>query len=147
MSQSRLRGQETQILIVRDGVLEDTLTNVRNFSFEYMLEIQSTGFLGEKSERKDDILKGVKGSLELHLHSQQWFAFVNGILRRASRETPDVIFNITSVLNFPNGDTPSVTLPDVKFGAIPHNTPERADYLTVKLDFEAETADVSFGSS
>lgn len=145
MPSSRVRGQETQVLIVRDGQLEDTLTNVRNFNFEYQLEIQSMGYLGEKSERKDEILKGVKGDMELHLHSQQWFAFVNAILARASRETPDVVFNITSVLSFPNGETPSITLADVKFGAIPHNTPERAEYLTVKLEFETEQATISFG--
>jgi len=145
MPSTRIRGQETTVLIVRDGQLEDTLTNVRNFNFEYQLEIQSMGYLGEKSERKDEILKGVKGDLELHLHSQQWFAFVQAILRRASRETPDVVFNITSVLSFPNGETPSITLADVKFGAIPHNTSDRTDYLTVKLEFETESAAINFG--
>lgn len=133
------------ILIVRDGQLEDTLTNIRNFNFEYQLDISSLGYLGEKSERKDEIAKGVKGDLELHLHSQQWFRFVEAILRRASRETPDVVFNITNVLSFPNGDTPSITLPDVKFGAIPHNTSERSEYLTVKLEFECESAAINFG--
>jgi hypothetical protein len=56
-----------------------------------------------------------------------------------------VIFNITSVLSFPNGDTPSITMPDVNFGAIPHNTPDRADYLSVKLAFECSNAQIAFG--
>lgn len=145
MASQRIRGQESTILIVRDGQLEDTLTNIRSFNFEYELEIQSMGYLGEKSERKDEIMKGVKGDLELHLHSQQWFAFTNAILARASRETPDVVFNITSVLSFPNGETPSITLADVKFGAIPHGTSSRDDYVNCKLEFACESATVAFG--
>jgi hypothetical protein len=141
----RARGQETQILIVRDGQLEDTLTNIRNFNFEHQLDIQSVGYLGEKSERKDEIVKGVKGDLELHLHSQSWFAFVQAILKRATRETPDVVFNITSVVSFPNGTVFSMTFPDVKFGTIPHTTSERSEYLTVKLEFECEAATPAFG--
>lgn len=145
MPSQRLRGAETSILIVRDGQLEDTLTDVRSFNFEFELEIQSMGYLGEKTERKDEIMKGVKGDLELHLHSQQWFAFVNAILARSARETPDVVFNITSVLSFPNGQTPSVTLADVKFGAIPHSTASRDDYVSTKLDFACEQAAIAFG--
>ena len=144
MPSQRLRGQETSVLIVRDGALEDSLSDIRNFNFEFQLEVTSMGYLGEKSERKDEILKGVKGDMELHLHSSAWFSFVNAVLDRASRRTPDVVFNITSVLSFPNGDTPSITLADVKFGAIPHNTSDRADYLTVKLDFECENAQIQF---
>lgn len=145
MPSQRIRGSETQILIVRDGQTEDTLTNIRNFNFEHQLEIHSMGYLGMKSELKDEIVKGVKGDLELHLHSQAWFAFVQAILRRASRETPDVVFNITSVLSFPSGKVFSMTFPDVVFGAIPHSTSERAEYMNVKLEFECSESSPAFG--
>lgn len=140
MGEQRIRGQETAILISRDGQLESSLVNIRNFSFAYLLEIQSTGYLGEKSERKDEIFKGVKGSLELHLHNQDFMAFEKAILDRAQRNLPDLIFNITSVLSFPNGQTPTYVFPDIKFGEIPHDFPERAEYVTMKLDFECEQA-------
>lgn len=145
MPSQRLRGQETSILIVRDGQLEDTLTNVRNFNWEHQLEISSLGYLGMKSELKDEIVKGAKGDLELHLSSQAWFQFVQAILSRATRETPDVVFNITSVMSFPNGETFSMTFPDIKFGAIPHSTSAREEYLTVKLEWECETPQPAFG--
>lgn len=140
MPDQRIRGQESQILIVRDSVLETSLTDIRNFSFEHMLEIQSQGYLGEKSERKDEIYKGVRGSLELHLHNQEFIAFEQAIIDRAQRNTPDLLFNITSVLSFPNGQTPTAVFPDVKFGAIPHEFPDRAEYVSLKLEFECEIA-------
>jgi len=139
-AESRIRGQETSVLIVRDGALEASLVDVRNFNFAHQLEIQSQGYLGEKSERKDEIYKGVKGSMELHLHNQEFIAFEQAILDRAQRNTPDVIFNITSVLSFPNGQTPTFLFADVKFGEIPHDFPDRAEYVSVKLDFECERA-------
>lgn len=140
MADKRIRGQETSLLIVRDGALERSLTNVRNFSFAHMLEIQSQGYLGEKSERKDEIYKGVKGSFELHLHNQEFIPFEQAILDRAARNTPDVIFNVTSVLSFPNGQTPTYVFADIKFGEIPHDFPDRAEYMSMKIDFECEVA-------
>lgn len=140
MPDQRIRGQETAVLLVRDSVLEASLTDIRNFHFEYMLEIQSQGYLGEKTERKDEIFKGVKGSLELHLHNQEFIAFQQAVLDRATRDTPDVVFNLTSVLNFPNGQTPTFVFPDVKWGAMPTDFPDRGEYVTLKLEFECERA-------
>jgi hypothetical protein len=134
----RIKGQETTILIVQDGALQAELTDVRNFEFELQTEIKSQGYLGEKTNRKDEVYNGVKGSFELHLHSQDIFTFQNAILDRAKRNTPDTVFNISSVLNFPNGETPTVLFPDVKFGPIPLNVPERGDYINVKVQFECD---------
>jgi hypothetical protein len=138
MPAQRIRGQEVSVLIVRDGALEAELTDIQNFNLEIQTEIKSQGYLGEKSARKDDIFNGVKGDMELHLHSQDWFQFLNAVLDRAKRNTPDLVFNVSAVLFFPNGETPTITIPDVKFGPFPHNVPERGDYVKVKLDFEAE---------
>lgn len=142
MPQQRIKGQEVSILVVTDGVLEAELTDIRNFEYESQLEIKSMGYLGEKGNRKDDVFNGVKGSFEMHLHAQDWWAFKQKIIDRAQRKTPDTIFNISGVFAFPNGETPTVTLPDVKFGPIPTNVPERGDYVNVKLEFECETEDV-----
>ena len=144
MPSQRVKGQEVTILIVQDGALQAELTDIRNFEYESQLEIKSQGYLGEKANRKDDVFNGIKGSMELHLHSQDWWNFKQAIIARAKRETPDVVFNISGVFAFPNGQTPTVLLPDVKFGTIPTNVPERGDYVNVKLEFEGEDEQVQF---
>jgi hypothetical protein len=137
MPAQRIKGQEVQILIIRDGALEDTLTDIQNFNLEVQVELKVAGYLGEKNNRKDDIYNGVKFDMELHLHTQDWFTFMNALLDRSRRNTPDVVFNITAVLSYPNGDTPTVLIPDVHFGALPHNISSRGDYVKVKLEGEA----------
>lgn len=131
-------------MIVRDGSLEDTLTDVRNFSAELELEIKSEGYLGEKTNRKDEIYNGVKFDMELHVHSQDFLRFVIGILDRAKRNTPDIKVNISGVFAMPNGETPTFLIPDAKFGAIPINAGSRGDFVSVKLSGEGDDVSISF---
>lgn len=142
MSTQRIKGQEVSILVVTNGTLEDTITDIQSFEFEPEFEIISKGYLGEKTNRKDEIFNGCKGSMEIHLHTKDWFALLKKIKDRAQRIAPDTVINITATLNFPDGDTPSVTIPDVKFGANPHSVPSRPEYVKVKVDFEAEDFDI-----
>lgn len=136
----RIKGQEVAILLTRDNNLEDTLTDIMNFNLEYEYEVKSQGYLGEKGERKDFILKGVKFDLELHVHTQDYIPFAEAVRKKATREAPDVIFNITAVLSFPNGETPTYTIPDVVFGPMPLNIGGRGEYVKIKIEGEAETA-------
>lgn len=142
MPDQRIKGQEINILITAGGTLEDTLTDIQNFNMEVDLEIRKQGYLGEKTDRRDEVYNGVKFDLELHIHKAAWFAFVRKIIDRAKRDTPDVVFNITGVFNFPNGETPQLLLPDVKWGAIPHNVSARGDFVKVKLQGECEDFEV-----
>jgi len=130
----RIKGQETSVLIVRGGVLEDTLTNVLNFNAIIQSEAKTQGYLGEKGNRTDDIFNQIKFDMELHLSSAAWFAFSKAIVERQQRITPDVQFNITCVASFPNGETQAILLSDVKFGEQPLNIGSRNDYVKVKLD-------------
>lgn len=134
----RVKGQEVSVLITRATELEDTLTDVTDFECEPKLEIKEQGYLGEKTNRHDMIFNGGKGSFTLHLHTDAWFAFLQSIIDKAQRITPDVVFNITAVLEFPNGDTPSVLLSDVHFGATPMDVKSRGDYVSVKLEFACD---------
>lgn len=140
MPAQRLKGQEVSVLITRGGVLEDTLVDIQSFTMEVMMEIKGMGYLGEKTNRYDDIFNGVKFDMELHLHTQDFLTFLSAALDRAKRNTPDVIFNIVGVFAFPNGQTPTLILNDVKFGAFPMNVPARGDYVKFKL--EGNTSDV-----
>lgn len=134
MPSQRIKGQEVQLLLVRGGALEDTLTDCQDFEFEPKLEVKEQGYLGEKSNRHDEIFNGVKFTGTLHLHSQLWFTYSMAIVAKAKRQTPDVTFNISCVFSFPNGDTPAVLLSDVHFGAQPHGIRSRGDYVSVKIE-------------
>ena len=142
---SRIRGQECTILVVRAGVLEDSITSVMNFNFEYQGETKTQGYLGEKNNRTDDIFNQGKFDFEAHLTTQQWLTFIKAIQDRQKRVTPDVQFNISVVLEFANGETPTVFFNDCKFGAIPNNIASRGDYVKVKFDGMVD--DISFTTS
>lgn len=130
----RVKGQEVNILFVRGGNLEETLTDTTDFEFGPKLELKEQGYLGEKSNRHDEVFNGMKFSGTIHLHSQDWFVFQSAIIARAKRQTPDVVFNISAVLQFPNGQTPSVLLSDCKFGPQTQAVRSRGDYVTAKLE-------------
>jgi hypothetical protein len=134
----RIKGLEVNILITSGGDLQDTITDIQEFSFEDMLEIISKGYLGEPSERKDEIYKGVKFDMGLHIHDQAWFTFRLAIVNRAQRITPNTKFNITGVLAMPNGQTPKFVIPDAKFGALPVKVSSRNEYVDFKLSGETE---------
>ena len=142
MTAQRIKGQEVQILIVADGELQSTLTDIQNFNIEVELEVISKGYLGEKTERKDYRLKGIKFDGELHIHSQDLLAFVKQIISKAKRITPNVVFNITGIFSFPNGDTPELMLPDVAFGTIPVNIGSQGDYVKSKIQGECGDLDI-----
>lgn len=137
----RIKGQEVSILWVRDNELENTLTDISNFNIEDEYETKSVGYLGEKTNRKDYIFNGTKFDMELNLHTQDYYAFKQAIRDKAQRITPDVQFNITVTLQFPNGDAPEVQLNDVSFGANPMTISSRGDYVKVKLQGECSGSD------
>lgn len=138
MPAQRIKGQEVQVIITRGGALEDTLTDIQNLTVEAEFEIKSQGYLGEPTNRKDEIFNGVKFDLDAHLHSQDYLKFLKAVRDRAQRKTPDLVINISAVLNFPNGDTPSILIPDAKFGAQPLSVSARGDYVKVKMQGEAD---------
>jgi hypothetical protein len=129
----RLKGQETTILWTQDSVLQATLTDIQNFNVELKFELKEQGYLGEPTNRYDEIFNGCSFDMELNIHTQDFFNFRLAIKQRAQRITPDVMFNITSVFQFPNGQTPVQRLPDVFFGPNPTQIASRGDYVKIKL--------------
>lgn len=138
----RIKGQEVTVIIVRDGNLEAEMTDIMNFEVSDEYEIKVQGFLGETTNRHDYIFNGCKGSMEMQLHSQQWFLLKKAIKDKARRVTPDTEINISATLFFPNGETPSVLMPNVSFGPLPTNVSARGDYVKVKLEFAVDDDDV-----
>ena len=135
---NRVKGQEVQIIFVAGGAYQDTLTDTTDFEFGPKLELKEQGFLGETNNRHDEIYNGIKFSGTLQLHTQDWFTMQQSIISRARRQTPDVEFNISAVLSFPNGNTPTILINDAKFGPQTQQIRSRGDYVTVKIDGAAD---------
>lgn len=126
------------VLLVRGGDLEKELTDVQNFDMTAKFRQLEEGYLGEKSNRHDYIYDGVKGKLDLHIHKADWFDFLGSMKSKAKRDTPDVVFNIAGVFNFPNGETRTALIPNVSWGDTPHSVGNRGEYVKVSLDFVAD---------
>lgn len=138
----RLKGQEVSILITNAGELEDTLTDIQNFNMELELETKAMGYLGEKTNRQDSIFNGVKFDFEIHVHTEDVWSFLQSLHDKAQRITPDVVFNITGVFTYPNGDQPEILLNDVSFGAVPVNIGSRGDYVKFKMQGTCEDVEI-----
>lgn len=138
----RIKGQEVSILITNAGELEDTLTDIQNFNMEMELETKSMGYLGEKTNRQDSIFNGVKFDFEIHVHTEDVWAFLQAIHDKAQRLTPDTVFNISGIFTYPNGDQPEILLSDVSFGAVPVNIGSRGDYVKFKMQGTCEDIEI-----
>ncbi len=133
----RIKGQEVRVVMVSPSGTETSLSDVQSFEVEPQMEVLSEGYLGETTERKDDIFKGCSGSMEINLESADFFKFQQAVIERSQRRTPAAArFNVISTLAFPNGERVRILLEDIFFGAPPVNVGSREDYVSVSLDFE-----------
>jgi len=107
-----------------------------------MMDILREGYLGETTQRRDDIFNGVSGKMELHFENQDIFNLFATIVNRARRRQPGAQINVKATLNFPNGDRPRVLISNLFFGEIPVSFASRSDYGQNTLTFEAEDGEV-----
>lgn len=139
MSGQRIKGQETELTVILNGQPQRALTAIQSFEMTPMLETTSEGYLGETTERKDEIFKGVSGRFEAHLDSGQIFLLEQAVIDRATRRTPGTTINLKTTLRFPNGDRIRLLIPDVKIGSPALRAGSRSDYLSKSIEFVAET--------
>ena len=134
----RIKGQEVEVTILQDGqlVLNNTAA-IESNSMEAQLEILSEGFLGETTNRKDNIFNGWSGEVSMQFSGPQVFTMVNGFIDQATRRViTGVGVNIKHVYKFSNGRRAIVTFPDVAVGAVKIDTGGRSDYVKVSFPYE-----------
>jgi hypothetical protein len=136
----RLRGQEIQVRVTKNGVLQRTMTAVESLTWTPKVDILRKGYLGETTDRRDDIYKGSAIEMTIDPESQDAFTLIQLIRDRASRRTAqsDAHINIVFTANFPNGQRPRVTLPDVKFQDPSITVQSRDAYVGMRLSGECE---------
>jgi len=139
----RVKGQETRITFTGPNGTITALDAIQSFEFEIQTEILSEGYLGETSERKDDVFKGVRGRMEVHISSQDYFRFADQVkLRSQRREATNAQFTATCAFSLPNGQRPRAVLTDLFFGPLPVNAGARDEFVQGTVEFECE--DVRF---
>jgi hypothetical protein len=143
----RIKGQEVRVTVTGPAGNEESIGSggIASFEIEFKTEILSEGYLGETTERKDDIFKGVGGRMTLHLDRQSYFSFVQRVTDRSQRRTASSArFNVLASLQFPNGQRPRVLLEDVFFGPLPVNVGGRDEYVEASIEFECAQGRVLF---
>jgi hypothetical protein len=141
VADQRLKGQEVQVQVVVGGQLSDAFTAIASFSDTMKMESMEAGYLGEVTNRTDDIFNGWDGTLSMHVSKQKWMEFQALIKARAQRAQPDLVFNLVRTDFYPNGETPTRTYKDVAFGAEPTNVASRGDYVSVDVPFMCSDTD------
>lgn len=133
----RIKGQETSVILVVNNQIVRSVNSVKSFEFKANLEQLSEGYLGEKTERKDEIFKGVSANIELNFDSGDIFELFAAVVNRAKRREPGTVVNVKTTLTFPSGGRKRLLIPDVFFGELPMSFGSRSDYGTVSLDMTA----------
>ena len=132
----RIRGQEVVISVLKDSETVKALSNVRNFTVTPRFSKMEEKYLGETSNRYDEMFDGVNFEFELHMDDPDVLDFVTAIKYRAQRRVggfSNVKINITATLNFVGGVQPTVNLVDCYFEDMPIGFGSRSDYGTFKV--------------
>jgi hypothetical protein len=137
MPSYRVRGQEVSVQVVQNGKIVAELTDVKSFDVEFQLDVMTEGYLGEFTDRRDDMFKGVSGKIEFHIENNAPFDFINAIVQRSQSRVKGTQFNVQSTINLPNGQVKRLLVNDIFFSSIPVNVGSRSDYVTYSLPYEA----------
>lgn len=140
MSQ-RILGQNASIIIVRNSIVEATITDIHKMGIVFDSEIIKKGYLGQKTNLVDDVFKGVTGDFEFHTYSQDVFFFLQAIHDRQKRNTPNTVINITVDLLYPNLQNPTHFFPDCAFGAQNMDLSSRTDWINKKIPWASNDYD------
>ena len=131
----RLTGQDTEMLVVAGGQPIDAISTIKDFKFEFEMETKDEGYIGETTNRKDALFKGIKGGFTMHLTGKAQILWVQSIIDKARNRGTGPTVNIKTTLKFPNGDRVRYVFPDVEFGSFPFNVGGRTDFVSVTVDF------------
>lgn len=140
MATQRIKGQNVSIAVTgpngEESVFEEA---ARSVQMTVQMEVLAEGYIGESSNRRDDIFNGITGQVEVHMQTAAFFRFMNRAKARAQRRTPAAErFDFVGVFAYDNGERVRAVIEDVFFGEMPVNIPSRGEYVTVTLNFEAQ---------
>ena len=132
----RLKGSDTTMSMVSVIGTEEAFKAISSFEYTPGLDLLSAGYLGEATERKDEILNGFSGNFSLHLEDGLFHDFLKRVLDRARRRTSAADqFNLQTRQSFPSGEGRRIQFPDIFFGEMPVVTDSREGYVTATVNW------------
>lgn len=137
MSTGRILGQNIILEVIEGGEPVAAISNVRSAEITSQLEILTEGYLGETTDRKDEVFRGVSGRMDLHFENPDILTFAMRLIDRAAKREPGVRINVKMTLQFPNGQRARILVRNVFFGPIPMGFGGRTEYGSISLDFES----------
>lgn len=143
MPDQRLKGQEVSIRIINSGIVQAAIDSISSFNDSVDLDIKTAGYLGEFTDRFDNVMNGFSFDGEINLTRADAQQLENAIVDKAQRVQPDLVFNVVRTDFYPNGDSNIYTYTDVSFGAIPTTIASRGDYVKKKLTGKCSERPVS----
>lgn len=138
MPQQRIKGQEVSIAITVDGALQTQIDTIQSAEIEFELDLLEEGYLGETSDRVDSVFKLIRIQITGHTNSQAYIELADAIAARAQRRAGGLVrVDLVGSFAFPNGDFPSIVIPDVFFEGIPFNIGARDEFVEFTLSGKA----------
>ena len=131
----RLEGQEVSIRVIDSGTMVASLDSITSFNDEMSSEIKQDGFLGEVSDRFDDIFNGWKGDFEAQFRRADVTNFQTRVQERQQRKAVTRVFNVVRTDLYPDGTSTVFTYVDVKWGAMSTSAGSRTDFVKLKTSF------------
>lgn len=131
----RIKGQEVSIRVVDNGTLVASLDSISSFNEEMKSEIKEDGFLGESTNRFDDIHNGYGGDFEFQFRRSDWTDFQLRVQARQERRNPNTVFNVVRTDLYADGTATVFTYIDAKWGAMTSSIGSRSDFVKGKCQF------------
>lgn len=138
MSNPRLAGQDTEISILIDNEVVNTITAVKSFDFTWKMSTKQEEYVGETGPRFDDFFEGLSGRIEFDLESSDALVLAETIKTRAQNRASSTRISIKSTLQFPNGDRAIINIPNSFYSDIPLGVAGRTEYGRMTLNWSAE---------
>lgn len=139
MSEFRVMGKSVTVRFTRDKVLLQSVTAIKNFTFETRQRIITEGYLGESAQRQDEIFDEVGGSFGVHPEGTEILSLQQMIADRSRRRIAnDEQVSCTFRIQFPNAAIARITIPDMKFDPIPFNVSARDAYVDMAFTFKSD---------
>lgn len=136
----RLKGQDTTVLMSQSGIgVLSQLDSIQDLELTIKLDLLQEGYLGETTDRYDDIFKGMAGTFTAHMTTAKIYDIVQAIIDRARRRTPGTTFNLKTTLQFPNGERRRAIIDNLFFSEIPNAFPKREEYASIKFTFASSS--------
>lgn len=140
MANQRIKGQEATLFLTQGSAPVLSFDSIQDAEITVKLSKLEEGYLGETSDRYDEVFMGIDGTFTCHLTTGAVYDVIQAIIDRARRRVPGAVFSFKMTLQFPDGERKRIVIPNIFFDAIPNSIPKRDQYVSLKLTFSAESA-------